>query len=122
VSWGTACKTPAGIVSCPGKGLERIELRRNEPFDPHLAGSGELTLSLDLGGSYPLKKIVDSMAVITNSTRSARRFENCPVADVVLPSLDAASQTAFQAINRPSALKRDDPGLRTSEGIFREIW
>ena len=113
------------------KVLKEIELRRGEPFD-HLtfAGSGEPTLSLDLGEIVAqAKKIVDSpVAVITNSTllsNPAVRKE-VAAADVVLPSLDAASQTAFQAINRPS------PGLYAKDMIqglkdFRkefsgEIW
>jgi wyosine [tRNA(Phe)-imidazoG37] synthetase (radical SAM superfamily) len=128
----TAC-----LTSCrdrfvpPSKVLKEIELRRNEPFD-HLtfAGSGEPTLSLDLGEVVSqAKKIVDSpVAVITNSALlslpSVRK--EVAAADVVLPSLDAASQRAFAAINRPA------PGLLASEIIqgvkdFRqefsgEIW
>jgi len=128
----TACKTSCRDRFVPRqKVLKEIELRRNEPFD-HLtfAGSGEPTLSLDLGEIVArAKEIVDSpVAVITNSTllsNPAVRKE-VAAADVVLPSLDAASQTAFQAINRPAS------GLLAAEMIqglkdFRkefsgEIW
>ncbi|MDD1749327.1 MAG: radical SAM protein [Methanothrix sp.] len=128
----TACTT-----SCrdrfvpPQKVIKEIEQRRGEPFD-HLtfAGSGEPTLSLDLGEIVTrAKNIVDSpVAVITNSTllsNPAVRKE-VAAADVVLPSLDAASQKAFLSINRPAS------GLQAAEMIqglkdFRkefsgEIW
>ncbi|MFZ2472234.1 MAG: radical SAM protein [Methanothrix sp.] len=128
----TACKTSCRDRFVPRQTvLKEIELRRNEPFD-HLtfAGSGEPTLSLDLGEIVTrAKEMVDSpVAVITNSTllsNPAVRKE-VAAADVVLPSLDAASQTAFQAINRPES------GLLAAEMIqglkdFRkefsgEIW
>ena len=128
----TACLTSCRDRFVPRqKVLKEIELRRGEPFD-HLtfAGSGEPTLSLDLGEIMTqAKEIVDSpVAVITNSTlltNPAVRKE-VAAADVVLPSLDAASQKAFQAINRPA------PGLYAKDMIqglkdFRkefsgEIW
>jgi hypothetical protein len=113
------------------KVLKEIELRRGEPFD-HLtfAGSGEPTLSLDLGEIVAqARKIVDSpVAVITNSTllSSPAVRKEVAAADIVLPSLDAASQEAFLAVNRPA------PGLTAAEMIrglkdFRkefsgEIW
>ena len=89
------------------KVIKEIEQRRDEPFDYlTFAGSGEPTLSLDLGDVVcRAKKIVNSpVAVITNSTllsSSAVRKE-VAAADVVLPSLDAASQESFSAINRPA--------------------
>ena len=82
------------------KVLREIEQRRDEPFD-HLtfAGSGEPTLSLDLGEIVvQAKEIIDSpVAVITNSTLLSNPAVRKEVAsaDVVLPSLDAASQKAF---------------------------
>ncbi|MCX6672761.1 MAG: radical SAM protein [Methanothrix sp.] len=105
----TACKTTCRDRFVPRqKVLKEIEQRRGEPFD-HLtfAGSGEPTLSLDLGEIVAqAKEIVDSpVAVITNSTllsNPAVRKE-VAAADVVLPSLDAASQKAFLAINRPAS-------------------
>ena len=128
----TACKTTCRDRFVPRqKVLKEIELRRGEPFD-HLtfAGSGEPTLSLDLGEIVAqAKEIVDSpVAVITNSTllSSPAVRREVAAADVVLPSLDAASERAFLAINRPV------PGLLAAEMIaglkdFRkefsgEIW
>jgi len=70
------------------------------------AGSGEPTLSVDLGriitfirNNYPDKKI----AVITNSTMlfDATVREEIKSVDLVVPSLDAASEEIFQKINRP---------------------
>lgn len=128
----TACLTSCRDRFVPRqKVLKEIELKRAEPFD-HLtfAGSGEPTLSLDLGEIVAqAKKIVDSpVAVITNSTLLSSpsvRKEVC-AADVVLPSLDAVSQAAFLAINRPA------PGILAADMIqglkeFRkefsgEIW
>ncbi len=128
----TACLTTCRDRFVPRqKVLKEIELRRGEPFD-HLtfAGSGEPTLSLDLGEIVAAaRKIVDSpVAVITNSTLLSNPAVRKEVmaADVVLPSLDAVSQKVFSAINRPA------PGLLAAEMIaglkdFRkefsgEIW
>jgi len=105
----TACLTSCRDRFVPRqKVLKEIELRRGEPFD-HLtfAGSGEPTLSLDLGEIVAqAREIVDSpVAVITNSTLldSPQVRKEVGKADVVLPSLDAASESAFQAINRPGS-------------------
>jgi wyosine [tRNA(Phe)-imidazoG37] synthetase (radical SAM superfamily) len=128
----TACKTSCRDRFVPRqKVLKEIELRRGEPFD-HLtfAGSGEPTLSLDLGEIVAqARKIVDSpVAVITNSTllSSPSVRKEVASADIVLPSLDAVSQKAFLAVNRPAS------GLTAAEMIaglkdFRkefsgEIW
>lgn len=128
----TACLTTCRDRFVPRqKVLKEIELRRGEPFD-HLtfAGSGEPTLSLDLGDIVAqAKEIVDSpVAVITNSTLlsspSVRR--EVAAADVVLPSLDAASQAAFLSVNRPaSGLYAKDmiQGLKDFRKEFSgEIW
>ena len=128
----TACLTTYRDRFVPRqKVLKEIELRRGEPFD-HLtfAGSGEPTLSLDLGDIVAqAKEIVDSpVAVITNSTLlsspSVRR--EVAAADVVLPSLDAASQAAFLSVNRPaSGLYAKDmiQGLKDFRKEFSgEIW
>jgi wyosine [tRNA(Phe)-imidazoG37] synthetase (radical SAM superfamily) len=128
----TACLTSCRDRFVPRqKVIKEIELKSSEPFD-HLtfAGSGEPTLSLDLGEVLAkARKIIDApVAVITNSTllSSPSVRKEVAAADVVLPSLDAVSQTAFSAINRPA------PGLLASEMIqglkdFRkefsgEIW
>ncbi|MEI8004055.1 MAG: radical SAM protein, partial [Methanothrix sp.] len=75
------------------------------------------------------KEIVDSpVAVITNSTLLSNPAVRKEVAsaDVVLPSLDAASQTVFQAVNRPaSGLQAADmiAGLKDFRKEFSgEIW
>jgi wyosine [tRNA(Phe)-imidazoG37] synthetase (radical SAM superfamily) len=128
----TACLTSCRDRFVPRqKVIKEIELRRSEPFDYlTFAGSGEPTLSLDLGEIVAqAKKIVEApVAVITNSSllSSPSVRKEVAAADIVLPSLDAVSQKAFQAINRPA------PGLLAEEMIaglkdFRkefsgEIW
>jgi wyosine [tRNA(Phe)-imidazoG37] synthetase (radical SAM superfamily) len=128
----TSCFTTCRDRFVPRKKvLKEIERKSNEPFD-HLtfAGSGEPTLSLDLGEvvTYAKEIVGSPVAVITNSTllTSPSVRKEVAEADVVLPSLDAASEAAFSAINRPA------PGLSASEMIrglkdFRnefsgEIW
>jgi len=104
----TACLTACRDRFVPRERvLKEIELRRDEPFDfLTFAGSGEPTLSLDLGQVVSrAKRMVNSpVAVITNSTllSSPTVRKEVAAADVVLPSLDAASQEAFMAINRPA--------------------
>ena len=104
----TACLTACRDRFVPRERvLKEIELRRDEPFDfLTFAGSGEPTLSLDLGQVVSrAKRMIDSpVAVITNSTllSSPTVRKEVAAADVVLPSLDAASQEAFMAINRPA--------------------
>jgi wyosine [tRNA(Phe)-imidazoG37] synthetase (radical SAM superfamily) len=115
----------------PQKVLQEIRARRSEPFD-HLtfAGSGEPTLSLDLGKIVAeAKEMVEApVAVITNSTLLTSPVVRREVAnaDVVLPSLDAASDKSFRAINRPSPdLKIDKiiQGLKDFRKEFSgEIW
>jgi wyosine [tRNA(Phe)-imidazoG37] synthetase (radical SAM superfamily) len=115
----------------PQKVLQEIRARRNEPFD-HLtfAGSGEPTLSRDLGIIVAeAKETVETpVAVITNSTLLTSPVVRREVAnaDVVLPSLDAASVESFRAINRPATdLKIDKiiQGLKDFRKEFSgEIW
>lgn len=115
----------------PDKVLREIKARRDEAFD-HLtfAGSGEPTLSTDLGEIIRAsKKLVDApVAVITNSTllTSPEVRKEVAAADVVLPSLDAASKKTFQAINQPApGLKIEDiiEGLKEFRKEFSgEIW
>ena len=79
------------------------------------SGSGEPTLNKNLGTMIrEIKKSIDTpIAVITNSTLLS--FEevrdDLMDADVVLPSLDAASEQMFQRINRPQ------PGINLIEII-----
>ena len=78
---------------------------QGEPDFITLAGSGEPTLSLDLGRIIEKIKSLTAtpVAVLTNGALlylpEVRR--ELAAADVVLPSLDAAREETFQAINRP---------------------
>ncbi len=128
----TGCLTSCrGRFVPPEKVLREISARRGEPFD-HLtfAGSGEPTLSSDLGEILcKAKEMVDSpVAVITNSSLlvSPEVRREVAAADVVLPSLDAATDVSFRAINRPaSGLKVEKivQGLKDFRKEFcGEIW
>ncbi|NQT89073.1 radical SAM protein [bacterium] len=73
-----------------------------------LSGSGEPTLSLDIGRVVgAIKKMTGiPVAVLTNASLLWREEvrEDVRQADVVIPSFDAATQEAFDRINRPLAL------------------
>uniref|UniRef100_UPI0034E227F5 radical SAM protein n=1 Tax=Methanothrix sp. TaxID=90426 RepID=UPI0034E227F5 len=94
------------------------------------AGSGEPTLHSGLGEIIrAARKLIDRpIAVITNSSLLIERHvrEEVAQADLVLPSLDAATQETFERINRPAAgLRIDDiiEGLRAFRSEFGgEIW
>jgi wyosine [tRNA(Phe)-imidazoG37] synthetase (radical SAM superfamily) len=129
---GTANLTCArGRFVPPDAVLREIRSRADESFD-HLtfAGSGEPTLNSDLGEIVrKSREIVDvPVAVITNSTLLTSKTVRSEVAsaDVVLPSLDAATQTTFGKINRPAeGLMIDEivSGLRSFRSEFGgEIW
>ena len=115
----------------PEKVQREIESRSEEDFD-HLtfAGSGEPTLSSDLGEIMRRsREMVDvPVAVITNSTllTSPKVRSEVAEADVVLPSLDAVTQPTFESINRPMKdLKIEEiiEGLRAFRSEFSgEIW
>lgn len=115
----------------PEKVQREIRCRSEEDFD-HLtfAGSGEPTLSSDLGEIIRRSKdMVDApVAVITNSTllTSPKVRSEVAEADVVLPSLDAFTQSTFEMINRPARdLKIEEiiDGLRSFKSEFSgEIW
>ena len=90
------------------------ELRRTLPGIPHLdfitfSGSGEPTLNSDLGWFIAeIKKLSRvPLAVLTNGTLLGREDVRGDLlgADVVLPSLDAATEAGFHRINQPG------PGL-----------
>lgn len=70
-----------------------------------LSGSGEPTLSLDLGRLIrEIKKLTSTpVAVLTNGSllSSADLQQELLGADLVVPSLDAGSQQVFEKINRP---------------------
>jgi wyosine [tRNA(Phe)-imidazoG37] synthetase (radical SAM superfamily) len=69
------------------------------------SGSGEPTLNRNLGGMIRgLKRMTDiPVAVLTNGTLLSRRDvrSDLVAADIVLPSLDAATAPLFRAVNRP---------------------
>ncbi len=83
-----------------------------------LAGSGEPTLNLGLGRIIErIKALIGTpVAVLTNGALlylpEVRR--ELAAADMVLPSLDAAREETFRAINRPPA---DYPLSRLLEGL-----
>jgi wyosine [tRNA(Phe)-imidazoG37] synthetase (radical SAM superfamily) len=86
------------------------ELRETLPGIPHLdfitfSGSGEPTLNSDLGGFIAeIKKLSRvPLAVLTNGTLLFREDVRHDLlgADVVLPSLDAATAAGFVRINQP---------------------
>ena len=115
----------------PERVLAEIKSRADEGFDYlTFAGSGEPTLSSDLGQILrEAKKIADSpLAVITNSSLliSKEVRNEISEADVVLPSLDAATPKAFQAIDRPAKSLRIEKiieGLKALRQEYRgEIW
>jgi wyosine [tRNA(Phe)-imidazoG37] synthetase (radical SAM superfamily) len=111
--------------------LREIKSRSDEDFD-HLtfAGSGEPTLSRDLGEIIRRSKEMVNVpvAVITNSTLLSIKEvrQEVALADVVLPTLDAATQATFQKINRPAKdlhIDRIIEGLRDFRLEFSgEIW
>ncbi len=70
-----------------------------------ISGSGEPTLNSRLGELIDvIKKLTDiPVAILTNGTLLYRQDvrADCVKADVVLPSLDAGDEQAFQRVNRP---------------------
>jgi wyosine [tRNA(Phe)-imidazoG37] synthetase (radical SAM superfamily) len=83
-----------------------------------LAGSGEPTLNLDLGRLISAIKSMTAIpvAVLTNGAllHLAEVRRDLAAADVVLPSLDAAIEETWRAVNRPL------PGL-TLETIIKGL-
>lgn len=73
-----------------------------------LSGSGEPTLSSDLGRVLAGIKAVTAVpaAVLTNGSLLWREDvrEELAAADLVVPSLDAGRQEAFERVNRPQGL------------------
>jgi wyosine [tRNA(Phe)-imidazoG37] synthetase (radical SAM superfamily) len=111
------------------------ELQSILPTIPHLdyitfSGSGEPTLNADLGWLIrEIKKIsAVPVAVLTNGTLfyldNVR--DDVRLADVILPSLDAATAAAFASINQPHAgldLERIIAGLAALRDEFLgKIW
>jgi wyosine [tRNA(Phe)-imidazoG37] synthetase (radical SAM superfamily) len=111
------------------------ELRSVLPDIPHLdyitfSGSGEPTLNADLGRLIKeIKELSKApVAVLTNGTLLYRDDvrNDVRLADVILPSLDAATATAFASINQPHAsleLERIIAGLAALRNEFPgKIW
>lgn len=94
------------------------------------SGSGEPTLNSDLGKLIrEVKKITSvPVAVLTNSSLLARKSvrKALEAADVVAPSLDAATQGAFLKTNRPHSslgIKEIIEGLQIFRQEFKgTIW
>ncbi|MCJ7692875.1 MAG: radical SAM protein [Sedimentisphaerales bacterium] len=95
-----------------------------------ISGSGEPTLSLELGEIVRgIKKITKiPVAILTNGTLLSDEFvrADCEEADVVLPSLDAGDEDTFRKINRPHAdisMEKLVSGLCTFRNEFKgQIW
>lgn len=70
-----------------------------------IAGSGEPTLSTDISRCIRIIKKHTGLpvVVITNASLFSRRevVEHVKKADIIIPSLDAASDHAFKEVNRP---------------------
>ncbi len=104
-----------------GEVLDELRTRLAEKPDVDyvtFSGSGEPTLSLDLGDAIDgVRALTDArIAVLTNGSLMTDPDVRKALmkADVVIPSVDAVSGEAFQRINRP------DPGL-DPEAIVKGI-
>ena len=106
-------------------------LKQNQKIDYiTLSGSGEPTLNIDLGRIITaIKEITDiPVAVLTNGTllhlESVR--DELMAADLVVPSLDAASQEIFCEINQPHPdlnVTQMISGLKSFRKVFPgKIW
>jgi wyosine [tRNA(Phe)-imidazoG37] synthetase (radical SAM superfamily) len=94
------------------------------------SGSGEPTLNAELGTMIKRLRKVSSLpvAVLTNGTLlfMERLQEDLMNADVVLPSLDAASRKVFRTLNRPHRsleISTIIHGLKTFRKAFKgQMW
>ncbi|MBL7222882.1 MAG: radical SAM protein [Candidatus Brocadiae bacterium] len=93
------------------------------------SGSGEPTLSLDIG---PIMRAIQGfadipVAVLTNSSLLGRdevRLELAP-ADLVVPSFDAGTQQAFERMNRPLGMSVGDLAsgiVAFTRGFGGQVW
>ncbi len=105
-------------------GQIRRALRSGERIDYiTFSGSGEPTLNKDLGDLIRSVKAMTSVpvAVLTNGTLLYRKSvrQDLLAADLVVPSLDAATAAMFRSVNRPHPLLTAE---RILEGLrkFRE--
>jgi len=106
----TDCRAERGSFVDPNEVLRELEtvLEKGPRLDfVTISGSGEPTLSSDLGTVIDgIRRLTDArIAVLTNAglvTDPAVRAELAR-ADVIVPSLDAVSPEVFQRVNRPHA-------------------
>jgi len=94
-----------------------------------LSGSGEPTLSIDLGRVVRAIKgfATAPVAVLTNGSLLGRDDVRAELAeaDLVVPSLDAGTQEAFERVNRPLGLQVADVarGIRGfTLGYAGQVW
>ena len=109
----------------------RDYLSNAPPFDfVTFSGSGEPTLNKALGKMISaVRELTEAqIAVLTNGSLlfDKRVAEDLSGADVVLPSLDAASEEIFRRVNRPHesiSLQKLGEGLKKFRKRFKgEIW
>jgi wyosine [tRNA(Phe)-imidazoG37] synthetase (radical SAM superfamily) len=108
------------------------EATKKSPRIDHItfSGSGEPTLNTEIGGLIrKIKKMTGiPVVVLTNSSCLTRRTVRTALlaADIVVPSLDAATAASFRRVNRPlPSLKVDDivRSLATFRREFKgQIW
>jgi wyosine [tRNA(Phe)-imidazoG37] synthetase (radical SAM superfamily) len=109
--------------------LEKVEEGRRIDFIS-LSGSGEPTLSADIGEIIRAikRKTPIPVAVITNGSLLFREdvCKDIAAADVVLPSLDATGDAVFERINRPHpalSFNRLVEGLKAFRRSYKgKIW
>ncbi len=128
----TTCLTMRGDRYVPEEAVRQDIARISDIDFDYLtfAGSGEPTLHSRLGDIIrAARKHIDRpIAVITNSSLLMEKQvrDEIAQADLVLPSLDAASQEMFERINRPvKGLRIEDiiDGLKAFRAEFGgEIW
>ena len=116
-----------------GQILAELDARLADGVDADyitIGGSGEPTLNSQLGAVVSgVRRITDvPTAILTNGTLlydPAVRTD-CALADVVLPSLDAADDATFNSVNRPSgdiSIENVVSGLCAFRDMFRgRIW
>jgi wyosine [tRNA(Phe)-imidazoG37] synthetase (radical SAM superfamily) len=109
----TVCRAPyVNVDEILGELAERLAEAPRIDFVT-LSGSGEPTLNSDLDRLMTgIRRLTDlPVAVLTNGSlmTDSAVCDAIGVADVVAPSLDAASEAVFEAVNRP------DPSLNVRE-------
>ena len=109
--------------------VERALAEGPRPDYVTLSGSGEPTLSLDLGRVVAAIKRLTAVpvAVLTNGSLLWREDVRAELAeaDLVIPSLDAGTQATFERVNRPGPMNlgRVARGIRDfTLGFAGEVW